>query len=97
MFKILLSILESIDKSAIALPSAIFLPKWKDAILIFLSARIFERSLMKPGLSSLIIYKLCAESSALILIPLISTILGFPPKIVPQTDRVCFSCCNNQT
>ncbi len=46
---------------------------------------------MKPGLSSLLIYKLCFESSALILIPLISTILGSPPKSVPQTDRVCFS------
>ncbi len=60
-------------------------------MLILLSAKIFDKSFIKPGLSWLVTYKLCSDKSASILIPLISTILALPPKIVPETERVCLS------
>ena len=60
-------------------------------MLILLSDNILDKSLINPGLSSLLIYKLYLDNSASILIPLTFTILGLPPNNVPETDLVCFS------
>ena len=75
-----LSIKLSVLISATASPPLSFLPKWNVAIFILLSAKIFERLLTNPGLSSLLIYKLCLRSSASILIPFIENYSRFISK-----------------